>query len=294
MRESLLGPASGGRSLSLACTSQPKAIKLLGMMKRTFWIAVAVALWIAAFGWNPFADQRDTSGILADGYTEFETGVHRQPNGVYRVRALTRMPNVKAEMVRWWFADYMQTTEHYQRWHPTDHVWMDWENKSPGQSAGASHLVHEYIGGELSKLRIQFADPEEVLGRFEEREERLALCGRAGLLEEPLNISTMCHVVRDTEWGAEMRSVFWLGHVSAREGNRNVFSIAGLLGNTFLVRQLVLDDDLAVDLMTHAIEEMGYLADFLPELYAAENSRGGPSERASVGERESRTQPRGP
>ena len=240
-------------------------------MKRAIWVGLAIAVVIAIFGWNPFSSYRDTSGILADGYTEFETGVHRQPNGVYRVRALTRMPNVKAEMVRWWFADYMQTTEHYKRWHPTDHVWMAWENKKPGERIGASHLVHEYIGGNLSKLRIQFVDSEEFLGPMESREDQLVLCARAGFLEEPLNVSSMCHIVRDTEWGAEMRSVFWLGHVGGREGNRTVFSIKGLLGNTALARHLTLDDQFAVDLMTHAIEEMGYLADFLPDLYAAEN-----------------------
>ena len=249
------------------------------MLKSAVWVSVFVVAAVAIFGWNPFASYRDTSGILADGYSDFETGVHRQPNGVYRVRALTRMPNVKAEMIRWWFAEYMQTTEHYQRWHPTDHVWMAWENKKSGERIGASHLVHEYIGGNLSKLRIQFVASEEFLGPLESRGDRLVICARAGFLEEPLNVSSMCHIVRDTEWGAEMRSVFWLGHIGRREGNRTVFSIEGLLGNTALARHLALDAQFAVDLMTHAIEEMGYLADFLPQLYAAENSEDRNAER---------------
>ena len=41
---------------------------------------------------------------------------------------------------------------------------MDWENKEPGEIIGASHLVHEYIGGDLSKLRIQFVNPFEFFG----------------------------------------------------------------------------------------------------------------------------------
>jgi hypothetical protein len=69
-----------------------------------------------------------------------------------------------------------------------------------------------------------------------------------------------------------MRSVFWLGDVAERDGNGTVFSIKGLLGNTALARHLAVDDRLAVDLMTHAIQEMGYLADFLPQLYADEMS----------------------
>jgi len=242
------------------------------MKKRIIGIAVLPILAIAILGWNPLASNRDTSGILVDGYSGFETGVKRQPNGVYRVRTLTRMPDVKAEMVRWWFADYMQTSEHYKRWHPAAHVWMDWENKTPGEVIGASHLVHEYIGQDLNKLRIQFVDPEEFLGSVENTPNRFIICARAGLLEEPINVTTMCHIVRDTEWGAEMRSVFWMGHVAKREGNDTVASIEGIVGNTWLARRILLDEQFAVDLMTHAIEEMGYLSDFLPELYAAQTA----------------------
>lgn len=242
------------------------------MNKRLLWIMLLAILTVAIFGWNPFSNHRDTSGVLADGYTGFETGIGRQPNGVYRVRALTRMPDVKAKMVRWWFADYMQTTEHYKRWHPTAHVWMDWENKTPGEIIGASHLVHEYLGQDLSKLRIQFVEPEEILGPHKARADRVIICARAGLLEEPINVTTMCHIVRDTLWGAEMRSVFWLGHVAKREGNRTVRSIEGILGNTALARVLLVDEKMALDLMTHAIQEMGTLSDFLPELYEEENS----------------------
>jgi len=67
-----------------------------------------------------------------------------------------------------------------------------------------------------------------------------------------------------------MRSVFWMGDVSKRDGNETVSSIEGLVGNTALARMLAMNETGAVDLMTHAIQEMGYLADFLPDLYAAE------------------------
>ncbi len=42
------------------------------------------------------------------------------------------MPGVSPRMIEWWFGDYMQTTDHYKRWHPRDHVWMSWEDKRPG------------------------------------------------------------------------------------------------------------------------------------------------------------------
>lgn len=246
-------------------------------MTRSRAVIVGVALvGLAILGWNPFAATRDTSGLVVDAYSAFETGVERQSNGVYRVRALTRMPKVKARMVRWWFADYLQTTAQYQRWHPTAHVWMDWENKVPGQVIGASHLVHEFIGPELQELRIQFVPPRELLGALDERWDGWVICARVGLLEQPVNLATMCHLVRDTEWGAEMRSVFWMGEVARRDGNHEVFSIEGLIGNTAIARVLAVDEQDAIDLMTHAIQEMGYLADFLPGLYAGEGGAAPP------------------
>jgi hypothetical protein len=257
------------------------------MKKRWFAIIAVVLLAFGIFGWNPFAAHRDVSGILDEGYTGFETGVERQSNGVYKVRALTRMPEVKAEMVRWWFADYMQTTEHYMRWHPKAHKWMDWENKSPGEIIGAAHLVHETIGRDptVHKFRIQFVEPTEILPDWEDAPGKAAICAYAGALEEPMNFSTMCHILRDREFGAEMRSVFWMGHVSKRAevsgSNERVWSPEGMAGNTWLARNLLIDEEMATNLMTHAIEEMGILADFLPELYAQETGAGADSEGAS-------------
>jgi hypothetical protein len=149
---------------------------------------------------------------------------------------------------------------------------MDWENKVPGEIVGASHLVHEYIGEDLQKLRIQFVEPTELLPDYAARPGLFVICARVGELEQPLNVASMCHVVRDTEWGAEMRSAFWLGRVARRDGNDQVFSIEGLLGNTALVRWLLLDERVATDLMIHAIEEMGYLSEFLPQLYEENTS----------------------
>lgn len=229
---------------------------------------VVVVLIVAVFGVPPFGGS--PSAGYAEGEPGFETGVKRLPNGIYEVSARTPMPGVTPEMVRWWFGDYMQTSEHYQRWYPGAHIWMDWENKVPGEYVGASHLVHEYIGEDLDKLRIQFVPPEEVLGDVALREGDVAVCARAGLLEQTLNGGKMCHIIRQTTDGAEMRSRFWLGMVAKRDGNAQVGSVEGVVGNTYLARRLGVSRSDAVDVMNHCTEEMSILAGFLPDLYAAE------------------------
>lgn len=238
------------------------------MILRIVAVVALIAVSIGFFGWPPY------SGGPTPGYAEGEPGfkseVRRLPNGVYEVSALTDMPGVSPEMVRWWFGDYMQTSDHYKRWHPTAHVWMDWENKQPGEYIGASHLVHEYIGEDFSKLRIQFVPPEEILGPVDLGADDVAVCARAGLLEQPIYGGKMCHIIRPTETGAEMRSRFWLGMVSKREGNKPVPSTLGFVANTYLARKFGVKKSGAEDLMNHAIEEMGILAEFLPDLYRAE------------------------
>jgi len=226
---------------------------------------------ILIFGLLPFRQTIDAEKTLVVETGVYATEVRRLPDATYLVAVRTPMPDVKADMVRWWFSDFLQTTEHYNWWHPKDHVWMDWENKEPGKIKGASHLVHEYIGGDLSKLRIQFVNSSEFFGYDANDEDTFVICAKVGLLDEALNIAKMCHVVRNTLDGAEMRSRFWLGHVAKREGNKTVSSLKGFIGNTALTRVLVLNQQFAKDLKRHAEEEMKYLAELLPPLYRSKN-----------------------
>ena len=245
-----------------------------GDMKRQHKIIIAatgfVVILAAAFTIQPYAPQIDAEATLIDGPDRYQTEKKRLVDGTYLVSVRTPMPNVSADMVRWWFSDYLQTTEHYKLWHPNDHVWMDWENKVHGEIYGASHLVHEYIGGEMGKLRIQFVQPQEFFGRDPNDENTFVLCARVGLLEEPMNVTRMCHIVRNTPNGAEMRSRFWLGHVAARDGDELAAHPANIIGNSWLTRQLLLNDALADGLFLHATEEMAILAEILPPLYALE------------------------
>ena len=236
----------------------------------SFFLIILIS--VAIFGLQPFKTSIDAEATLVKETETYDTEVRRLPDASYLVAVRTPMPGVKADMVRWWFADFLNTTEHYSWWHPEDHVWMDWENKKPGEVIGSSHLVHEYIGSELSKLRIQFIDSSEFFGFNPNDEDTFVICARVGLLEEEINTAKMCHVVRNTQTGAEMRSRFWLGHVAKRDGNETIRSFEGFVGNMALVRIFLIKQQVdPEDLKRHAIEEMTYLAELLPSLYKLEN-----------------------
>ena len=109
-----------------------------------------------------------------DMIANFENGSRRRDNGILKTQAKTVMSNVAPKMVKWWFSSYMTTTEHYKRWYPEAHLWMDWESKKANELIGAQHLLDEYVGKDIHKLRIEFVHPSRFIPSYVESENRWA------------------------------------------------------------------------------------------------------------------------
>lgn len=213
----------------------------------------------------------EVASLLTPEKLPYPSGVERLPDGTLHVAVLTRMPGVEPAMIRWWFGEYMNTTEHYRRWHPRDHVWMAWEDKQPGTHVGAKHCVHEYIGRRLHKLRIAFVPPAEFrLEAVEQVPGAFAVCARTGLLERPIELGRMVHLALPQPWGCDLHSRFWLGVVRSRRGPGRFDALA----NRAWVRRLAARRAFGRDLLVHCHEEMTTLAGFLPGLHAAESKNG--------------------
>ena len=237
-------------------------------MKRFLFYTLLLILIVVSATQFTLPSRQSTNQDFDDpNYVEFKSGVRRLRDGTVEVSSLVNMPDVTSNMFRWWFSDYLQTTEHYKMWHPEDHVWMDWEHKKTGEIVGSHHLVHEYIGGQMSKLRIQFAWPQEILGFDPSDENTVVLCAQVGELDSSLNIAEMCHVARNMPWGSELRSRFWLGVVSDREAADWQNFLLSFVANNLITRRFTVSEAEGLALQKHCIEEMSYLADILPVIY---------------------------
>lgn len=206
----------------------------------------------------------DRNDMLRPGYLPMESGVVRYEDGYVTIAALTRMPRCRAKMLHWWFG-WVGGTDQYKLWHPVDHLFSDWQDRDGSNYIGAKHLVHETLGGdgEVHKLRIHFREPTEVFDpKGYEAVDGLAVCAFPGALERPINLGHMTHFARNTDYGCELRTRFWLGDITHQDPNESVPDDV-----KDLVRAQVLTDDFATRLHRHATEEMGYLADLLPILY---------------------------
>ena len=207
--------------------------------------------------------RRDVAEFVAEG-VDAALGRERLEDQRLRVTVRSTVPGCSAEMIHWWMG-YMRTPADYRLWHPEDHEWMDWdEDYAPGRYVGASHLVHERIGGQLQKLRIHFLDAREVLVDPSLSVD-LALCARTGMLRRPLDVGWLVHLVRDVRDGCEVWSRFWLGDVGARDAR---YAASAWLANRGVMRRRLAPDHLGEDLERHCREEMQNFAGFLPELWA--------------------------
>ena len=206
-------------------------------------------------------DLADANDLLKPGYLDREAGWVRLPDGQLHVAAWTTMPGCSGAMVDWWFG-FLETTEQYKWWHPRDHLWCEWMGeRGTGRYVGGEHHVHETIGGELQKLRIRFREPSELLDAEQLSKAGLsaAVCARVGSLDAPIWAGHLMHLCRDTEYGCEMRSRFWLGDFDPPE-----------LAPDRESRIQMFPDRVGEGLLRHCHEEMTYLAGFLPDLYAKE------------------------
>jgi DAPG hydrolase PhiG domain len=190
-----------------------------------------------------------------------EAGCGLTEDNMYHIAASTYMHKCSAEMIDWWFG-FIHTTDQYKLWHPRDHVFSDWEGPRENKSEyiGGHHLVHEYSGDELQKLKISFKAPAQYFGpgwkeEFAKAGYRTAICGRTGSWEPETGKVTymghLIHLIKNEPDGCRMRSRFWMGDV---EG------MPLAMGNMMPV-------SITSGLLKHATEEMAILATQLPQLY---------------------------
>ena len=183
--------------------------------------------------------------MLDSGYLPIETGYYRLPNGQMHVAVLTRMPCCSGEMVDWWFGHILDA-QTYRRWHPKSHLALRWDkNKLPGHYVGTSHIIKKKLHGDVIQLRIHYHDPCEFLDMAKLEKARAGAVICANIYDfQKVPQGRVIHIIRDLDFGCEMRSRFWLFKASEAESRA---------------------------LMEHCIEEMGNLADFLPDLFAGKN-----------------------
>jgi len=199
-----------------------------------------------------------------------EMGIERLDTGVLHAAIRTDMHGCKGKMLDWWFG-WFDSTEKYVWWHPNDHVFSSWDDAwSPGSYIGSTNVVKERLSTpEVHDLHIHFLDPASVFGAdvlaeaFDKNKVSAVVIAQSGRGEEPFRDehgrpagAVLCHVMCDTEWGAVLRSHFWLGEGIPIDDPAKLAEL--------------IPDEAGFGVVRHAYNEFSYLSRFLPSLYLAE------------------------
>lgn len=208
------------------------------------------------------------------GYSAIETGYGQLANGELWVACLTDMPRVSPEMWDWWFGWHSSESARYKLWHPDAHAYAGIREDRTGRTSLSDQqkyrnnvsYVDEYIGGRLDQLAINFLTPSRF-GIDPTRFDGTVICGTVGTALAPVNVGLLCHQVRRTATGSEMRSRFYLNVPGTRSIDAGAIGCAIARG-VVLPRSITFDLKFGAGLLQHCGEEMNHLAGFLPELYA--------------------------
>lgn len=214
----------------------------------------------------------DRNLLFESGYLECETGYAIMPDGTGFVANLTPMPGVTAAMFDWWFAWHALDNLRYTIWDNEDHYVAESMQKMRTQSSALSHrekywdtthYVLEDLGFGPEPLYINFKHPRD-LGFAAEKIGTPAcatiVCAKGFGKGQPPFASPpaiMCHFMRETEDGVELRSRFWMGWTI--NNGRPVKELPD--GMRFPLLPIM-------SLCLHNIKEYTNLATLLPKIYA--------------------------
>ncbi len=211
----------------------------------------------------------DRNRLFEPGYLPGETGWAVLPDGTGYISNLVPMPGVTAEMFDWWFAWHGLGELRYTIWDPEEHYsalsCQQVQGRHPALSLkekywDTTHLIVEDLGGGPDELFANFRRPGDM--GFDETLIGTPACATIVTsnvgIRDPRHPSAelMCHFVRETADGIELRSRFWLG-----------WSIINGKPVKMLPDGEVTPDFKARGLLAHNMKEFQNLAELLPLIY---------------------------
>ena len=226
-------------------------------------------------------NRSDINRLLDKGNHDCENGFRRLDDGSVYVAVCTDMPDVTVEMINWWFWWHAAEDIRYQIWYPDMHfaIQSDFQGHYNDDLMTyaerlqmSRHIVTENIGVGREELLIDFMSPKDFgfdVNKINTSTETI-ICARVGSPDRKVWATEICHYVRTTERGVEMRSRFWIGY--------DIKMMTGLLrrpANWFLnqplIKKSIIPKQLPVKMFYHCSQEYHHLASILPDLYKEES-----------------------
>ena len=205
-------------------------------------------------------EYKDVNRIFEEETLQHEIGFVKLKNGDYLVAMETGMPDVKTEMVRWWFWWHVQEKERYQIWYPGEHLSTSYSSRNKryftepyGDFEENTVYPVERVGKKLITLSIQFVHPRAFgisESNIKRTENGFLLCGFVGVMKGMIKHTKMLHYFQSSGNGIRLISRFWLGNGLPR-----------------VLKSIAANRQQAYAMAKHCSIEYNRLGFILPELY---------------------------
>ena len=204
----------------------------------------------------------DLNKLFDEGYLPMELGFCNLPDGGATLANLTDMPGVTPEMFDFWFAWHGLEDLRYKMWDNEDHYFARTRNREKALDKSLSmkerywdtvHDVDENCGMGKEHIVIGFRNPADIGFDPEKLKDFKGTIVCSGSAEAPV---IMCHFLRPTETGCELRTRFWFGY-SIIDGKPKKILPDGVNFPLEPVKAL----------LNHNIKEFTNLAHILPMVY---------------------------
>ncbi|BAK47015.1 hypothetical protein CXIVA_10480 [Clostridium sp. SY8519] len=210
----------------------------------------------------------DRNRLFEPGYLDTEIGYCVMEDGTGFVANLTKMPGVTTEMFDWWFAWHGLGELRYCIWDPEDHYSARSLDPAIGRCQTLSmkerywnttHVIVEDIGMGPQNIHASFRNPKEM--GFDSEKIGTEACGTivTSIAGDDSMSQLMCHFMRNTEEGTELRTRFWLG-----------WDVVDGKAVKTLPDHESIPEEACHKLLLHNIKEFSNLASFLADIYAEE------------------------
>ncbi len=201
--------------------------------------------------------------LFKEGYLQGEFGWTRMADGALTLANLTDMPGITPEMFDWWILWHSLDPMRYKIWDSEDHYYCLTQHPDKAKDSSlpmkerywnTNHDVVEDIGNGKEEIEITFRNPKDIGFDEEQLKNFKGTIVCAGNEKSPV---IMCHFLRPTENGCELRTRFWMGYcVKNGKVKKKLVPPAWLIPETAIKK-----------LLEHNVKEFTHLSAILPELY---------------------------
>lgn len=214
--------------------------------------------------------------LLESEHMEVETGYCILENGAGYMAVNNIFPGCTLEMIQWWYAWHALEGLRYKIWNPCCHqtIAISDEHRKKitdpnipleEKSQAVIHFEVENTGAGFQDVVIHFLTHNELGIPKELNTTKSTIIGGYGLIENREDIpnkhkgkmpAIMIHNFRESKYGVESRTIFWLGY----RINKGIPMLV-------LPRGVVIPIEVPMGLAFNTVQDFSHLASILPDIY---------------------------